>query len=208
MVERGLFQAADLGLADADLLCHLRLGLAVQIAQGNDAALPRCERPDRVAEHHVADPAFLACGVAQLIQKGKAVLAVGVDRLIQARRRHSGFQRHSDVLRALADPGGDFGELRLAPVLLLQLLPRLHRMVGQVADGAADPHGVVVPQVALDLAHDHRHTVGGKPHVLRRVKVIDGFDKPDAAHLEQVVQILPPVGKALDLNKLCFLSVH
>ena len=43
MVERGLFQAADLGLADADFLCHLRLGLAVQIAQGNDAALPRCE---------------------------------------------------------------------------------------------------------------------------------------------------------------------
>ena len=197
MVERGLFQAADLGLADADLLCHLRLGLAVQIAQGNDAALPRCECPDRVAEHHVADPAFLACGVAQLIQKGKAVLAVGVDRLIQARRRHSGFQRHSDILRALADPGGDFGELRLAPVLLLQLLPRLHRMVGQVADGAADPHGVVVPQVALDLADDHRHAVGREPHVLRRVKVVDGLDEPDTPDLKQVVHVLAAARKPL-----------
>ena len=197
MVERGLFQAADLGLADADLLCHLRLGLAVQIAQGNNAALPRCECPDRVAEHHVADPAFLACGVAQLIQKGKAVLAVGVDRLIQARRRHSGFQRHSDVLRALADPGGDFGELRFAPVLLLQLLPRLHRMVGQVADGAADPHGVVVPQVALDLADDHRHAVGREPHVLRRVKVVDGLDEPDTPDLKQVVHVLAAARKPL-----------
>ena len=70
-------------------------------------------------------------------------------------------------------------------------------MVGQVADGAADPHGVVVPQVALDLADDHRHAVGREPHVLRRVKVVDGLDEPDAPDLKQVVHVLAAARKPL-----------
>ena len=90
----------------------------------------------------------------------------------------------------MAHLGGDLGYFRLAAILLLQFLPRLHRVVGQITDGAADPHGVVVPQVALDLADDHRHAVGREPHVLRRVKVVDGLDEPDAPDLEQVVHIL------------------
>jgi len=37
----------------------------------------------------------------------------------------------------------------------------------------------------------------GKPHRLGRVKVVDGFDEPDAPHLKQVVEVFAPLGKAL-----------
>ena len=81
--------------------------------------------------------------------------------------------------------------------LLFQRLPGLHGLVGGIAQAAADPQGVVVPQEAPDLPDDHGHAVGGKPHRLGRVKVVDGLDEPDAPHLKQVVQILPPLREPL-----------
>ena len=44
---------------------------------------------------------------------------------------------------------------------------------------------------------DHRHAVGGETHRLRGVKIVDGFDQPDAPHLKQIVQIFAPLGKPL-----------
>jgi len=44
----------------------------------------------------------------------------------------------------------------------------------------------------------HRNRVCGEPHVLADIEVVDGLDKPDAAYLEQVVQILAPPGEPLD----------
>ena len=59
-----------------------------------------------------------------------------------------------------------------------QCLPGLHGLVGGIAQAAADPQGVVVPQEAPDLPDDHGHAVGGKPHRLGRVKVVDGLMSP------------------------------
>ena len=109
-----------------DELRHLGLGLAAEIPQRDDAPFPGCQGLDRVTEHHIADPVFLACVVPQLIHQGKAVLTVGVDRLVQTGGRDGGFQRHGDVFGALAHLGGDLGYFRLAAILLLQFLPRLH----------------------------------------------------------------------------------
>ena len=60
-----------------------------------------------------------------------------------------------------------------------------------------DPHGVVVPQKAAYLAHDHGHPVGGKTHVQVRVKVVYGLDEPDAPHLKQVVHAFAPAHEFL-----------
>ena len=82
--------------------------------------------------------------------------------------------------------------------LLFQHFAALHGFVGGVAQAAADPQSVVVAQKAPDLANDHGHAVGGKPHRLAGIEVVDGLDQPDAAHLEQIVQVFAPLGKALD----------
>ena len=65
-------------------------------------------------------------------------------------------------------------------------------------DQVRDPDGAVVPEISADLADDHGHAVGGKPHRLIDVKVVDGLDEPHAAHLKQVVGVLAPAGEALD----------
>ena len=43
--------------------------------------------------------------------------------------------------------------------------------------------------------------VGGKAHLLVRVKIGDGLDEADTPHLEQIVRILPPLVEALDHGK-------
>ena len=59
------------------------------------------------------------------------------------------------------------------------------------------PHGVVVPQKAAYLAHDHGHPISGKTHVQVWVKVVYGFDEPDAPHLKQVVHAFAPAHEFL-----------
>ena len=103
------------------------------------------------------------------------------------------------IVGGVGKPGcsGDLVHGWLAPQLLFQRFPRLHGAVGGVPQGAAYPQGVVVPQKPPNLPDDHRHAVGRKPHRLRGVKVVDGFDQPDAPHLKQIVQIFAPLGKPL-----------
>jgi len=85
------------------------------------------------------------------------------------------------------------------PLLLAQEpLTGLQDLIGSVPHTPADPQGAVVPEIAADLPHDHGHAIGGEAHVQIRVEVVDGLDEADAPHLEQVVRVLPPVGKALD----------
>ena len=74
----------------------------------------------------------------------------------------------------------------------------LEHLVRRVPHGPGHPHGAVIPEVPPDLPHDHGHAIGGEAHVQIRVEVVDGLDEADAPHLEQVVRVLPPVGKALD----------
>ena len=78
------------------------------------------------------------------------------------------------------------------------LLLGLENPIRVVPHRPGHPDRAVVPEVTPDLPHDHGHAVGGEAHVHLDVKVVNGLDQPDAAHLEQVVHILPPAGKLLD----------
>ena len=80
----------------------------------------------------------------------------------------------------------------------MQSVARLQGLVGGVAHRAAHADGVVVAQVAPDLADDHRHGVGGEAHVLCYVKVVKRLDQPDTANLEQVIHVLRAVVEALE----------
>jgi hypothetical protein len=71
-----------------------------------------------------------------------------------------------------------------------QLFFCLKDPVSGVAHGTGDAHGAVVPEITADFTGDHRYAVGGKPHVLGGVEIIDRLNKPDAPHLEEVVHIL------------------
>jgi hypothetical protein len=46
--------------------------------------------------------------------------------------------------------------------------------------------------------HIHGHRVGAETDVLAQIKIVDRFYQTDAAHLEKIVNVLPPVVEALD----------
>ena len=197
LLQRAFFQPAYLRLTDADLLRHLHLGLTAQISQLHDALFPGRKSGYRIAELQPADPALLAVWVPHLVDHIHGIAAIGVHRLVKAERLHHRLQRGGHLAPGKPRCGGDLVHGWLAPQLLFQRFPRLHGAVGGVPQGAAYPQGVVVPQKPPDLPDDHRHAVGRKPHRLRGVKVVDGFDQPDAPHLKQIVQIFAPLGKPL-----------
>ena len=184
-------------MADADLPRHLHLGLALEVAQLHDPLFARGEGGHRLAEFEAADPTVLAVRVAHLIDDVHRVAAVGVERLFEAEGLHHRFQRCRHLRAGKARLPGDLVHGWLPAQLLFQRFPRLHGLVGRVPQRAADPQGVVIPQKTPDLADDHRHAVGGEPHVLGGVEVVDGLDEPDAAHLKQVVEVLAPLGEPL-----------
>ena len=57
---------------------------------------------------------------------------------------------------------------------------------------------IIIPQESAQLSADHGYAVCGKPHLLGQVKIVDGFDQTDHADLEQIINIFPSAGKALD----------
>jgi len=54
------------------------------------------------------------------------------------------------------------------------------------------------PSAAFSPDDNHRDAVGGKTYVLTDVKVVDGLDEPDTAHLEQIIHVLAPAEEFLD----------
>ena len=92
---------------------------------------------------------------------------------------------------------GDRLQIRLPPLLGGQALLGLEHLVCRVTHGARDSDGTVITEKAAQLSGNHRHTVGGKLHILVQVKAVYGLDKPYAAHLEQVIHTLAPIGKFL-----------
>ena len=114
--------------------------------------------------------------IAHLIADGQRVRALAADRLAQAYGVLDGFEREGDVLRRQLELSGDFLHGRLAPQLGLQAVARGERFIGDIPKRTADANGVVIPKIAPNLADNHRHGVGRKAHVLRHVKMIEGFD--------------------------------
>jgi len=70
-------------------------------------------------------------------------------------------------------------------------------VIGQVPHRPADPYGGIIPQKAPDLTQNHRHPIGGKPHLQTGVKIVDCLNQPNAPNLEQVVQVFASACKFL-----------
>ena len=143
-------------------------------------------------------PAVLGVfGVPHLIHHRQRVAAVGIDRVIQTRRGAHCIQRPADLLQRDFQLLGNFLQRRLSPQAGDQGFLTLKHPVGHIPDGTGDPDDTVVPQIPPHLSRDHGHAVGGKAHLLVRVKIGDGLDKADAPHLKQIVGVFAPLVKAL-----------
>lgn len=72
-------------------------------------------------------------------------------------------------------------------------------LVGSVPKRAADTNrrGIIL-KIASDFSDDHWHGIGGEFHADRIIEIVDGFDQPNAANLEQIVYIFIIAGKSLD----------
>ena len=68
--------------------------------------------------------------------------------------------------------------------------PGVDGLVSRIPKRPTHPYGIVVPKIPADLSDDHRHRVGGKLHVQRGIKVVNGLHKADAADLKEVVGVL------------------
>src|SRR5690606_28797455 len=112
--------------------------------------------------------------IADLVHHEDGVAAVVVDGFKQGDRLLDRVQGVHDLFPRQAHLLGDLADRRLGVVAAHEAVPHLQRLVGDVPQAAADPDGVVVPQVAADLAYNHGHGVGGELDVLAQVKVVDG----------------------------------
>ena len=93
---------------------------------------------------------------------------------------------------------GQLVHVGLPAQLFGQLIPGFQGLVGNIPQAAADPDGVVVPQIPANFADDHGHGIGGKAHVQRGIEIVQRLDEPDAAHLKQIVHVFAPVAEALN----------
>ena len=134
---------------------------------------------------------------ADLIHHIDGIAAVRVDGLIEGDRLHNGAECLIDRPFVQTDILGDLRRGGLPVQLGCQGFPGLHGLVGSVPQGTGDPHRVVIPEIAADLPDNHGDSIGGKTHVKSRVKVVDSFDEPDTAHLEQVIGIFTASGELL-----------
>ena len=194
-----LFKPGHLGLGDAERACHLHLGFAVVEPQTEDLLFPGAQLLKGGAEGDVLHPVELCIFIVpDLIHDGEGVAAVGVDGIVEA-------DGGADGVQSLGHIG--LGDLQGSADLLQAGLPAqggsegllaLEDLIGHIPDGPGHPDGGVVPEIAPDLSCDHGDAVGGKPHLLVGIKVADGLDEADAAHLEQVVGAFPPLVEALN----------
>ena len=199
VVERVFLQTAHLSLGDADLPGDLHLRAPLKEAQRQDVLFPLAEAAEGLAHaDHIQPVVVRALVVGHLIHDVEGVAAVVIDGLKEADRVLNRLQGKDHVLAGQLELLGKLGYIGLAAHALGQTVARLERLVGDVAQAAADADGVVVAQVAADLADNHGHGIGGKAHVLRHVEVVQRLDEADAAHLEQVVHVFPAVAEALD----------
>ena len=88
----------------------------------------------------------------------------------------------------------NFLNCRLLGIAVDQRLLGLHRFIRQIAQRAADAHGIIVAQMAANLADNHWYAIGGKADILIWIKVVDRLDQPNAADLEQIVDVFAGMG--------------
>ena len=147
-------------------------------------------------------PALLGVpGVPHLIHHGQRVAAVGVHRVIEAHRGAYRVQSLTDFFCGKLQRPGNLLQSRLPVKAGGQSILALEHPVGHVPDGPGYPDGAVVPEVAADFSRDHGYAVCGKLYLFVRVKVGDGLDEADAAHLKQVVGVFAPLVEALNDGK-------
>ena len=160
--------------------------------------LPLLQVVDGVLDGQISHPLVLADPlVLDLVGHVDGVAAVLVHRVGEGDGVLNRLQREDHVLLRQLHLRGDLRDAGVLVVARGECVAGLERLVGGVAQGARDADGVVVPQVAPDLADDHRHAVGAQAHVHAQIEVVQALHQADAAHLKQVVHVLAPIVKAL-----------
>ena len=106
-------------------------------------------------------------------------------------------QCFQDLVLGGIDGPGDLGHGGGALELLGELTDHRAQAEIQLLEPPGHPYRpALVPEMALELSDDGRGGVGGELHLAVRVEPVDGLDQPDGAHLDKVVQRLPPAGEA------------
>jgi hypothetical protein len=170
----------------------LLLGLVVEEAQNEDAALALRELPQCLDQLHALGGAFdprvpLTHDVRERgqgplpsfngsIEVSELYSALGTNGL-----RHRGFGQAAglcDLRRCGRAPSAGLFEFSLRPS---------HPLPG-LLHGARQPHeSRPVPQVALQLSGDRRHRIGQESVAVIGVETVDGLDQTQTGHLEEVV---------------------
>ena len=79
-----------------------------------------------------------------------------------------------------------------------ELFSGIEGFIRGVPERAADADGVIIPQIAAYFSKDHRNRIGGKFYILGNIKIVNGYDKADAANLKEIIDIFLASGKTLD----------
>ena len=182
-----------------DLLGNLSLGFTFKKTQINDVAFPSGQPVHGFPQGNFLHPVFLGTLlIFNLVHHIQRITAIGVDGLVETDRTLDGIQGVGDVFFADADFLGNFHKGWFPGVFAGQAFSGVDGLVGCVPEGAADPDGVVVPQIAPDLAQDHGNRIGRKTDILGNIKIVNGLDQADASDLKQVIHIFIAAGKTLD----------
>ena len=193
------FQAADLGLGNADLIGHFHLGFSFVEAEINNVSFPFSQPVHGVPERNIFHPVFLpVLFVADLIHDIESISSFGIHRLKKAHRALDRIHGIDDHFLVNADLISDLRDGRLFEMLPHIVFPGVDGFVGNIPQRAADPYAVVIPEISSDLTDDHRNCIGRKLYLKGGIKIIDCFDQADTADLKKVIWIFTAVLKTAD----------
>lgn len=169
-------------LRDAHGCGDLLLGLVVEEAQDEDAALALRELPHRLDEFHAIGGGFDSrIRVAQHVRERGQEPLRSLHRSVEGPGPYSALG--TDGLRRrgfgqVARPG-DFQQRGRAPsVGLLEFLLRPSHLSPGLLHGSRQPYECrPVPQVPLQLSGNRRHRIGQKGVAMIRVVAVDSLDQ-------------------------------
>ena len=199
LLQRPPDQARDVHLRDPDLLCDLALRQPVEEAQVEDPALALVEHAEAGREHGaiLRDRVLVLLGAERLERIELAVLVGAAGRERERRVGAARLERLEHELLLDAGSLGELGNRRRAPELDGLVLDDLRELDVQLLEAARNAHGpALVAEVALDLADDVRRRVRRQLDAAVDVEAVDRLDQADAADLDEVVELLAPVGVA------------
>ena len=98
-------------------------------------------------------------------------------------------------------PCRDFWTFQSLVDISNQFFTHLQGTVCQLSHRTADANGIVIAQIAANLADDHWNGIGGKLDVHFNVEIIHRLDQANASDLKKIVHIFFSARKSLNDRK-------